>query len=83
MFEGIAEKLQKEIKALAPDLMTIKIIAPPESKYSVRASIQQLAELISSKKKQCFVLFFCFFVCNKDNEKTKKQMKKKKIRNFA
>jgi actin-related protein len=35
MFEGIAERLQKEIKALAPDSMTIKIIAPPERKYSV------------------------------------------------
>ena len=81
VFEGIAEKLQKEIKALAPDSMTIKIIAPPESKYTV-PSIQQLAELISSKKKQCFVLFFCFFVCNKDNEKTKKQMKKKKNTQF-
>jgi len=32
---GIAERMQKEIKALAPDSMTIKIIAPPERKYSV------------------------------------------------
>jgi actin beta/gamma 1 len=35
MFTGIAERMQKEIKALAPDSMTIKIIAPPERKYSV------------------------------------------------
>jgi len=35
MFSGIAERIQKEIKALAPDSMTIKIIAPPERKYSV------------------------------------------------
>jgi actin-related protein len=35
MFNGIAERMQKEIKALAPDSMTIKIIAPPERKYSV------------------------------------------------
>jgi actin beta/gamma 1 len=35
MYEGIAERMQKEIKALAPDSMTIKIIAPPERKYSV------------------------------------------------
>jgi len=35
MFNGIAERIQKEIKALAPDSMTIKIIAPPERKYSV------------------------------------------------
>jgi actin beta/gamma 1 len=35
MFAGIAERMQKEVKALAPDSMTIKIIAPPERKYSV------------------------------------------------
>jgi len=35
MFNGIADRMQKEIKALAPERMTIKIIAPPERKYSV------------------------------------------------
>jgi actin len=35
MFTGIAERMQKEVKLLAPDSMTIKIIAPPERKYSV------------------------------------------------
>jgi actin beta/gamma 1 len=35
MFTGIAERMQKEVKSLAPDSMTIKIIAPPERKYSV------------------------------------------------
>jgi actin beta/gamma 1 len=35
MFEGIPERLEKEITALAPSSMTIKIIAPPERKYSV------------------------------------------------
>mmetsp|Transcript_54841 Transcript_54841/g.67235 ORF Transcript_54841/g.67235 Transcript_54841/m.67235 type:complete len:376 (+) Transcript_54841:97-1224(+) len=35
MFTGIAERMQKEIANLAPDSMTIKIIAPPERKYSV------------------------------------------------
>jgi actin beta/gamma 1 len=35
MFAGIAERMQKEVKSLAPDSMTIKIIAPPERKYSV------------------------------------------------
>jgi actin-related protein len=35
MFNGVAERMQKEVKALAPDSMTIKIIAPPERKYSV------------------------------------------------
>lgn len=35
MFEGMAERLGKEITALAPPTMTVKIIAPPERKYSV------------------------------------------------
>jgi len=35
MFNGVAERMQKEVAALAPDSMTIKIIAPPERKYSV------------------------------------------------
>jgi len=35
MFEGIAERLTKELTALAPPTMSIKIIAPPERKYSV------------------------------------------------
>jgi len=30
MFEGIAERMEKEIKALAPASMKIKIVAPPE-----------------------------------------------------
>ena len=34
MFPGIAERMQKEITALAPPTMKIKIIAPPERKYS-------------------------------------------------
>ena len=33
MYPGIADRMQKEIPALAPS--TIKIIAPPERKYSV------------------------------------------------
>ena len=35
MFPGIADRMQKEISALAPPTMKIKIIAPPERKYSV------------------------------------------------
>jgi len=35
MFEGIAERMQKEITKLAPPSMKIKIVAPPERKYSV------------------------------------------------
>ena len=35
MFEGIAERLTKEMVALAPSTMKIKVVAPLERKYSV------------------------------------------------
>jgi len=35
MFDGIDARMQKEITALAPPTMTVKIVAPPERKYSV------------------------------------------------
>jgi actin-related protein len=34
MFPGIADRMQKEIAALAPPTMRIEIVAPPERKYS-------------------------------------------------
>merc|ERR1712210_79621 len=35
MYPGIADRMQEEITALAPSTIKIKIIAPPERKYSV------------------------------------------------
>jgi len=35
MFPGIAERMNKEVVALAPGTMKIKVVAPPERKYSV------------------------------------------------
>jgi actin-related protein len=35
MFDKIAERMTKEVTALAPTTMKIKVIAPPERKYSV------------------------------------------------
>ena len=35
MFNGLAERMQKEIRALAPQSMKPKVIAPPERKFSV------------------------------------------------
>jgi len=35
MFDGIDARMQKEITALAPPTMAVKIVAPPERKYSV------------------------------------------------
>merc|ERR1711962_627378 len=45
MFPGIADRMQKEISALAPATMKIKIIAPPERKYSVWIGGSILASL--------------------------------------
>jgi len=35
MYAGVADRMQKEITSLAPSTLKIKIIAPPERKYSV------------------------------------------------
>merc|ERR1712168_997200 len=35
MYPGVADRMQKEITSLAPSTLKIKIIAPPERKYSV------------------------------------------------
>jgi len=35
MFDGLADRLKKEVEDLAPSGNTIKVIAPPERKYSV------------------------------------------------
>ncbi|XP_071501803.1 actin, cytoplasmic-like [Diadema antillarum] len=45
MFPGIADRMHKELTALAPPSMKIKIIAPPERKYSVWIGGSILASL--------------------------------------
>nr|XP_028702420.1 LOW QUALITY PROTEIN: actin, alpha skeletal muscle-like [Macaca mulatta] len=45
MYPGIADRMQKEITALVPSTMKIKIIAPPECKYSVWIGTSILASL--------------------------------------
>jgi len=45
MFKQIDIRLQNEMKALAPQSMTIKIVAPPERKYSVWIGGSILASL--------------------------------------
>jgi actin beta/gamma 1 len=45
MFPGIADRMTKEIKNLAPPTMKTKIIAPPERKYSVWIGGSILASL--------------------------------------
>jgi actin-related protein len=45
MFEGIADRMTKEIVNLAPSSMKIKVVAPPERKYSVWIGGSILASL--------------------------------------
>ncbi|KAK0045354.1 actin cytoplasmic [Biomphalaria pfeifferi] len=45
MFPGIADRMQKELTSLAPSSMKIKVIAPPERKYSVWIGGSILASL--------------------------------------
>jgi len=45
MYEGIAERITKEITNLAPPSMKIKVVAPPERKYSVWIGGSILASL--------------------------------------
>mmetsp|Transcript_38978 Transcript_38978/g.91216 ORF Transcript_38978/g.91216 Transcript_38978/m.91216 type:complete len:109 (+) Transcript_38978:2-328(+) len=56
MFEGIADRMQKEISALADPSAKIKIIAEPERKYmvwiggSMLASLRMFEQLCMSKE---------------------------------
>jgi len=45
MFPGIADRMKKEVTALAPNSMSVKIVAPPERKYSVWIGGSILASL--------------------------------------
>lgn len=47
MYRGLAERMHKEIAAKAPSTMNVKIIAPPERKYSVWIGGSILASLSS------------------------------------
>lgn len=45
MYPGLADRMHKEITNLAPSSMKVKIIAPPERKYSVWIGGSILASL--------------------------------------
>jgi len=45
MYEGLDQRMSKEIQALAPQAMRVRIIAPPERKYSVWIGGSILASL--------------------------------------
>ena len=56
MFPGIADRMKKEMVALAPSTMKIKIIAPAERKFSVwnggstLASLSTFQQMLVSKQ---------------------------------
>ena len=45
MFPGIADRMNKEITQRAPSSMKVKVVAPPERKYSVWIGGSILASL--------------------------------------
>jgi hypothetical protein len=45
MYSGISDRMQKEITSLSPSSMKVKIVAPPERKYSVWIGGSILASL--------------------------------------
>ncbi|KAJ7499669.1 actin 1 [Mycena latifolia] len=53
MFPGIADRMQKELTALSPASMKIKIVAPPERKYSVWIGGSILASLSTFQNLWC------------------------------
>ena len=56
MFEGISQRIQKEVAGLAPSTIKTKVIAPPERKYSawiggsILASLPQFQSMWITKK---------------------------------
>ena len=50
MFSGMADRMQKEITALAPSTMKVKVIAPPKAKNSVWIGGSMLASLSTFKQ---------------------------------
>ena len=56
MFPGIADRMQKEITALATPTMKVRVVAPPERKYSawfggsILASLSTFQQMWISKQ---------------------------------
>lgn len=61
MFPGIADRMSKEITALAPSSMKIKVVAPPERKYSVWIGGSILASLSTFQQVTIFLPYFLGF----------------------
>ena len=53
MFPGIADRMSKELTSLSPASMKVKIVAPPERKYSVWIGGSILASLSTFQNLWC------------------------------
>jgi actin-related protein len=53
MFPGISDRMSKELSQLAPSSMKIKVVAPPERKYSVWIGGSILASLSTFQQVRC------------------------------
>ncbi len=53
MFPGIADRMQKELTKLMPTSMKVKIVAPPERKYTVWIGGSILASLSTFQNLWC------------------------------
>ena len=62
MFPGIADRMSKEITALAPSSMKIKVVAPPERKYSVWIGGSILASLRTFQQVNYMLSHFAFLI---------------------
>ncbi|XP_059280051.1 actin-104-like isoform X1 [Lycium ferocissimum] len=58
MIPGITDRMSKEITALAPSSTRIKVIAPPERKYSVWIGGSILASICNFEQVSFFLLYF-------------------------
>lgn len=61
MFPGIADRMNKEITARAPSSMKVKVVAPPERKYSVwiggsiLASLSTFQQMVRALSQACLI----------------------------
>lgn len=66
MFPGMADRMTKEISALAPSSITVKVVAPPERKHSawmggsILASLSSFQQVLASVHKVFFLSLECW-----------------------
>merc|ERR1712050_550493 len=62
MYPGIADRMQKEITALAPSTIKIKIIAPPSNRCgSPSKNTTNVAHPLSTENASKLFMYYCLF----------------------